>query len=324
MADNTNTAPVTTATPDTSNTAQDGSQSTDTSQGTQAVANAAQSVVSDPNATKAQKVEAKKMLKSLQLKIDGKNYTENLPFEIEDTEANRDYMTRQLQMGKMGQSRAQEKAVLEKQVREFITQLRTNPEKVLSDPNIGVDIKKFAAKVIEQEIENSKKSPHQLETEKLQAELQAVKESKDREMKDMQEREFSRLQSQEYERYDLLMTQALDTSDLPKTPYVVKKMADYMLLAINNGIDASPADVLPLVREEILGDLQSMFQIMPENVIEKMIGKETVNKLRKKAMATSRQTGKLPGKINDVGSAPKPKTEVAKPKIPYAKFFGGI
>src|ERR1019366_3769779 len=46
----------------------------------QAAANQAKAVINDPNAPKAAKVEAKKMLKQLSYKLDGQDFTENLPF----------------------------------------------------------------------------------------------------------------------------------------------------------------------------------------------------------------------------------------------------
>ena len=114
------------------------------------------------NGTPAQQKEAKKMLKSLKIKVDGREMEEKLPFEIPDDEETVEWMKRNLQMSKMGAKRAQEYSSLEKEVRTFIDELRKNPRKILADPNIGIDVKKLAAEVIEEEIANSQKSPDQL------------------------------------------------------------------------------------------------------------------------------------------------------------------
>lgn len=261
-----------------------------------------------------------KRLEKYKLKVDGKEYDEEI--DLND----REYVTKQLQLAKAAQKRMGEHAQLEKEVRGFIDELRKNPRKVLSDPNIGIDIKKLAAQVIEEEIANSQKSPEQLEKEKLQAELQEMKTAREQEQTELKQREFERLQKQEYERYDVLMSQALDKSDLPKSPYVIKKMADYMLLGINAGKDVSPEDVLPLVRDEIQNDLKQMFAVMPEDVIERIIGKDVFTKIRKKNVATGKAkvaTGITPTVSTKPETGPSGKKANADgSKLTFKQFFG--
>ena len=183
----------------------------------------------------------------MKLKVDGREFEESLPFEVEEGSEAEEYLRKNLQMSKMGQSRAQQYSNLEKEVKNFIEELRKNPRKILSDPAIGLDVKDLARQIIEEEIENSKKSPEQLKAEKLEAEIKALKEEKEKEAKQRREEEFERLKTQQIERYDMLMEQALNKTDLPKSPYVVKKMADYMLIGLQNGKDITPEDVPPLV-----------------------------------------------------------------------------
>lgn len=274
-------------------------------------ADAAAAVIANPNATQAQKVAAVKKLNSLKIKVDGQEYEEKLPFEID--ESNKDaieYMKRQLQFSKVSQKRMGEKAQLENEVRQAMDQLRKDPKKFLSDPSFGVDLKKLAAAVIEEEIANAAKSPEQLEKEKLQKELEELKAARKKESEEQQSREQTRLTEMEYERYDNLMTSALDKSDLPKSPYVVKKMADYMIMGVKEGLDVTPEDVLPLVREEILEDIRQMAQAMPLETIEKLFGGDILSKIRKKNIAKSKanpQTAKA--KLPDVGATPAAKKD---------------
>ena len=264
-----------------------------------------------------------KYLNKLKLKVDGQDFDEELPFELPDDPEVIAYMTKQLQMSKMAQKRAQSYSQLESNVNNFIEELQKNPRKVLSDPRYGIDLKKVAAEMIEEEINNSKKSPEQLKAESLEAELKELRDSRDKEKKSSEEREFERLQQQEAERYDVQMTRALEKSDLPKSPYVVKKMADYMLLALQNGVDASPEEVLPLVREEILEDIKSMFAVMPEDVVEGIIGKDTIKKIRQRQVANAKKAvGQSPRSIIETGkSSGKPAASGAD-KQTFKKFFG--
>jgi hypothetical protein len=266
----------------------------------------------------------KKALRELKLKIDGKEVTEKLPFELPDSPEAIEYMQRQLQLGKMGQSRAQQAAALQKEITDWVEQLRKDPKTALSMPNLGVDLKKLAQQVIEEEIENSKKTPDQLEKEKLQAKLREIEDERKKEKADWDKREAERLQELHYEQYESRMIKALDGSDLPKSPYVVKKMADYMLMGLQNNIDLSPEDVLPIVREEITNDIKEMFAVMPAEVVEKLIGKDKFNTIRKARVAKAKEVPQPPvtKSIKDAGAIKAPKEDKsANKKQTYKDFF---
>ena len=269
------------------------------------------------------KAEAKRISK-LRLKVDGRELEEELPFEIEEDPEILEYLTKNLQMSKAAQKRMAEYAQYQKEVNALVDKLRKNPRAVLSDPSIGVDLKQLAAEIVEEEIANSQKSPEQLEREKLERELLALKEEREREKQDFQRKEFERLQEVEFERYDSLMSKALETSDLPKSPYVVKKMAEYMLLGLNEGIELTPEDVIPLVRDEIQGDIRDMFSAMPEDVVEKLIGKDTLGRIRKKNLSKAKSSPPVPVKssVKDSGTKTSKPTDSGPSKKNFKDFFG--
>lgn len=267
---------------------------------------------------KAVKQELKKQMKKLKLKVDSKE--EEIEFDPNDDE----FLTREFQKSRAFQKRSQEYSTLEKNVRNFVEELRTNPRKILSDPNIGIDLKKLAAEVIEQEIANSQKSPEQLAKEKLEEELNNLKQEREKEKKELETREFERLQQQEMERYDISISRALQASDLPKTPYVIKKMADYMLIGLQEGMDVTPEDVVPLVRKEMQNDLKQMFAVLPDEVIESLVGKDVFTRIRKKSVNKAKSGGIVPPQpiskaIKDVGGKPTEKKE--EKKVSFREFF---
>lgn len=272
----------------------------------------------------AASAEVKKRLKSLKLKIDGEEFDEELPFEIDDNPETVEYMRKQLQLAKVAQKRMGSYSQLEKEVKQFVEALRKNPRKALSDPSIGIDVKKLAQEVIEEEIANSQKSPDQIEREKLEMRLKELEEEKKTQQEEFKKKELERLQEIEYQRYDQLMTEALEKSDLPKSPYVVKKIADYMLLGLENNIDVAPADVLPLVRDEVLNDIKEMFNVMPEEVIEKLIGRDKINSLRKKSLAKAKEkpTVALNKSVLDSGATKGQKVQKDDKKQTFKDFFG--
>lgn len=275
------------------------------------------------NGTPKEQVQAKKMLKSLKIKFNGKEYDEALPFEIPDDEASTKWMREQLQRSKLSASKAQEYSSLEKEVSAFIQELKANPKKALANPAIGVDIKKLAQEIIEEEIENAAKSPEQLEKERLEQELKTLKEEREKEKESGRQKEFERLQEQEYERYDQAMSKALEGSTLPKSPYIIKKMADYMLMGLQDGMDLQPADVIGLVEQDMQNDLKEMFAVMPDDVIEAVVGKDVIGRIRKKSIANAKakQQPPVPLKSGIKDVAAEPKKEVKEP-VNYKKFFG--
>lgn len=268
----------------------------------------------------AEKAEIKRLNK-LKLKVHGEEIEEELPFEIEEDPEVVEYLTKNLQLGKAAQRAMQEKASYEQQVKQFFQGMKSNTREYLMQ--MGIDPKEFAAAVIEEEIKKAQLTPEQLKEMELQEELRAEREARQKEREEYEQRELSRLQQVEYERIDNQMTEALESSDLPKTPYVVRKMAEYMLIGSRNGIDLTAKDVLPLVREELMGDLKGIINSLGEDAAEEFIGKEVMTRLRKKNVAKAKNMTPATAKaaIKEVANNSKPKQE-SKDKVDYKKFFG--
>lgn len=315
MSDNSqNSAPAYSQSPTLSDSSSESSENTESSGENLEV------TASEPIPQATQK-EIKKELKKLKLKVDGRE--EDVEFDPSDDE----FLTKELQKARAFGKRSQEYSDLEKTVRSFVEELRKNPRKVLADPNLGVDLKNLAKEIIEEEIENSQKSPEQLKSEKMEAELKAIKEEREKEKKDSQQKEFERLQQQEYERYEMLVDKALSKSDLPASPYIVGKMADYMLIGLQEGLDVQPEDVIPLIRDEMQHDLKQMFAVMPDEVIEQLVGKDVLTRLRKKNLSKAKQvaqTTQQASKAPDVGQTSKNEAKDDKTEKKTIKQLWGI
>lgn len=260
-----------------------------------------------------------KKIKQLKLKFNGKDIVEDLPFEID--EAHQDWYIKQRQKAMLSDHKAREYAQLENEVGAFIQELRKNPKKALQNPAIGLDIKELAASILQEEIERSQKTPEQLRAEEAEAKLQDLIAEREKEKQDNEAKQLEMLTEREYERYDNLMSSALESSDLPKSPYVVKKMTEYMIMAVENGIDVNPHDVIPLIREEIHSDIQQMFGAMPVEVIEQIMGKDILGKLKNKRVAAAKPPVPVKTAIKDVAkTTEKSKDSVKKQTV--RDFFG--
>jgi hypothetical protein len=94
------------------------------------------------------------------------------------------------------------------------------------------------------------------------------------------------------------------------------------MLAVENGIDVQPSDVIGIVRDDIHKDIQDMFQVMPAEVIEQIVGKGTLDKLRKKRIAGGAKPP-IPVKagLRDTAQQKKEEPKVDK-KQTMRDFFG--
>lgn len=277
-----------------------------------------QSASSQPPEQKQAAQEIKKLNK-LKLKVYGEEIDEDLPFDLNESPEAVEYLTKQLQLAKASQRAMQENSSFKSQVEQFFKGFKSDTKAALLE--MGIDPKKFAAEVIEEEIKKSQLSPEQRELEELKAEKKKREEDYKKEKEENDRKEKERLQTQEYERIDNLMTSALDKSSLPKEPYIIKKIADYMMTGLKNKVDLSPEDVLPLVEEEIKKDIQSLIKALGEDKVEEFVGKEVFNKIRKKNIAKAKQTpATVKSSIRDVGATSKPEVK-ATDKQSIKDFF---
>lgn len=259
-----------------------------------------------------------KQLKKLMLKVDGEEFEEE--YDPNDEE----YMTKQFQLAKVAQKRMQDFSLLQKEVVNFVNDLKKNPRKALSDPSIGLDVKQLAAQIIEEEIAQSKKSPEQREKEQLQAEIQEMKDAREREKTERETREYERLVEQSAEQYDLQIDAALKKTDLPKEDYVVKKIADYLSAGLKAGKDISVDDIMPLVREEIINDVKHLINVLPESEFDKFFGKELLDRTRKRnvARAKTAKTAVGANKALDIAKKAADEKKSNAPKKTFKEYFG--
>jgi len=277
--------------------------------------------------TEIKKEEAKR-LKSLQLKVYGQDVTEDLPFEFDDKPEVVEYLTKQLQMSKAAQRAMQEKGSFEKQVQAFVENLKGNTAAVLE--SMGIDPVEFAAKQLENEIEKQKLSPEERRNRELEAKLKELEESQKQKELEFRKKEFEAHRKQTAERVESQMIQALDKSDLPHTPYVADRIAKYMLLALNDEdgpVELSPEDVIPLVKEDLLKDMQQIIKGMSKdpNKLEEFIGKDIFSSVRKNNIEKLKKTtpASVNSAIREIGKEQKEAAQPKEmPKIKARDFFG--
>lgn len=260
-----------------------------------------------------EKKEAKRLWK---LKVQGK-----------DLDVDEEELIKRAQMGYSADQKWQEAAQVKKQVEQFIGMLQKDPVEALSQ--LGFNVDEIAEKHIQRRIEEMQKTPEQVEREKLQREVEELrKKEKEREQK-AQELEKQRLQEKfaiEFEQ-DILSSLDDPKSGLPKSPYFIKRVADTMIFAMQNGYkDIKAKDAIAIIKDEVRKELHEMYQASPDEVFEELVGKDRLTKYRKAKIKNKKTVPNAD--IKPTGQAEmkaeKAKQEQEQKKIRQRDFFKNL
>jgi hypothetical protein len=261
-----------------------------------------QSEASDIDALEAQleegseKSEEGKKEEAKEQKNSKRKYSLKVNNKVKDLEldlSNDEEVQKYLQKALAADEKFQEASQIRKGFTELINAIKTNPLAVLAHPDIGVDIKKLAEDVLAQEIEDMKKSPEQKRIEELERAL-AEREAREKELEEARKQaEMAKLEEEVYQDIDNQITEALSESDLPKSPYFVKRIADTLLSAMQMGYkDVTVKQVIPFVEQQITQELNQLFETAPdqtmEKLLEKYVGKKNIDKYRKTKLSKAK------------------------------------
>lgn len=274
-------------------------------------------------AAAAAKEEIKALKKKYSLKVNNK--VKDVELDLSNDEEVQKY----LQKAMASDEKFQEAAQLRKQVEQLVSELKSNPLAILKHPGLGIDIKALAQQVLNEEIEEMKLSPEQKKIKELE---NALKEKEEKEKKFEEEKsasERARLEQQAAEELDSQITAALGKSNLPKSPYVIRRMADSMIAAMDMGYtDVTPEQVLPFVEEQILGEINRLFEEAPEDtfdkVMENIIGKKHLDKYRKQKVSKSKPKAATATakQVADTGASVNKTEKKKEDPISFKKMFG--
>lgn len=256
----------------------------------------------------ASEKEVRDMIEEFELKVNGK--TKKVKVDLN----NKDDLKRRLQLAEAGRLAMQEKAELEKLVNEELMNAQKDPWKFLEQ--LGLNPDDLAEQRIASKIEELKKSPEQIEREKMQRELEAARQRLKQIEEEKHQTKMQQMEEKAAYQLDQEITDALGKeTELPKTKKTVRRIADAMLWAMDNGYnDVTVADVMPSVKAEIQNELNEFMSAMPEELMEKYIGKKNIDRMRKKRLAAMKKVAKpkVPQTANPKKSQQEASKEVEK------------
>lgn len=235
-------------------------------------------------------------------------------------------LIKRAQMGYSADEKWNEAAKMRKQVENFIGLLQQDPASALE--KMGLDVDSFAEQRMLQRIEEMKKSPEQLAHEKLQRELEQLRTEREQERESIRQREAQALQDKYAVDLENEINSAFDNNEagLPKSPYIVKRMADVMIYALKNKVpDFTAKKALEVVQAEVLNELNQMYSVAPDEVFERLVGKDRLNKYRRakvKAKTPAPKTNDI--KPTGAGELQKSQEDQAPKKIREKDFFKNL
>lgn len=237
----------------------------------------------------ASKKEIQQMIKEFELKVNGKTIKHKLDLSDEDA------VRRELQKAYAFNEVSQEYATVRKQLNSKIAEWKNNPEQALKD--LGIDDLEFAEKRINREVEDLKKDPQQKALEEAQRRIQEF-EAKERAKEEQAKQEASEKADQEA--YAALKQEIQDAlSDHPfikPTELTERRVADMMAHYSAKFPDITAAQVIPMVENEMKSEFNELLESLPEEYIEKFLGKNAIDKLAKKFTKPAPPIKKAPPK----------------------------
>lgn len=264
----------------------------------------------------ASEEEVKNMIREFTLKVNGKEYTRKIDL------SNEDELQKELQLALAGRQAMQKLAESEKAHKNDIERWARDPRNGLKE--LGIDPVQFAAQVIEDYLQESAKSPEQIEAEKRASEYQKMKEENERLRREFEEQHRQSEMAKVEKEIETDILGALEGDpELPANPEVVAMVADNMLWAMQNGWeDVSAADVIPTVKAELQQKFRTIAgSLKSTSALKALLGDDILNNLREERVQQVKQQVNTLNNIKPSAKQEEKSKETVK-KISLKDFMG--
>jgi hypothetical protein len=240
--------------------------------------------------------ESKPQPRKLKLKVDGAEE------ELDESE-----VISRAQKYSAADKKFQEAAKVRKQAESFIRALRENPKAVLSNPNLGINLREFAEKVLWEDLQEQLVPPEEKERRAEKAELERLREEKRLREETARQQEQEQLKEKYRQDWSKKFNEALEQGGLPRTDWTVKQMAAYMKQALANGHKhIQPADVVELVKSDWVQAQKEMFKHFDAEKLIEVLGADAAEKIRQHDLKKFRSGAPEPRPDNKSESTKKP------------------
>ena len=171
----------------------------------------------------------------------------------------------------------------EKLVKEIAEMIQTNPFELLK--RAGYDPRQLAEEYLTQAIEEDMLPENEKELRKVRYEKEELERQYKEELSRREQEQMDVAIQQAQQEISNNIIDALENSSLPKSPEVVKRIANYMLIAEQKGINVNPKQVIPLVEEDFRNlNAQILKSLDPTKRIS-YIGEDLLKQIRQDDLA---------------------------------------
>ena len=193
----------------------------------------------------------------------------------------------------------------EKLVNEIAQLIQQNPWELLQ--RAGYNPRQLAEEYLTQAIEEEMLPENERELKRVRQEKEELERQYKEELSRREQEQINLQVEQAQKEITSQIIDALEGSNLPKNPDVVKRIANYMYLAEQKGISVNPKQVVPLVEEDLRNlNAQILRSLDPSNRIN-YIGEDLLKQIRQDDLARLKQNQSV-----STQSQPKPKPQNKK------------
>jgi hypothetical protein len=193
----------------------------------------------------------------------------------------------------------------EKLVSEIANMIQTDPWTLLQ--RAGYDPRKLAEEYLTQAIEEDMLPENEKELRRVRQEKEELERQYKEEMSRREQEQMQVAIQQAQQEISNQIIDALSESSLPKSPDVVKRIANYMLIAEQKGIAVNPKQVIPLVEEDFRNLNASILKSLDPTKRISYIGEDLLKQIRQDDLARLKTNQSQASQ-----SSPKPRQSVNK------------
>jgi hypothetical protein len=193
----------------------------------------------------------------------------------------------------------------EKLVSEIASMIQSDPWTLLQ--RAGYDPRKLAEEYLTQAIEEDMMPEPEKELKRVRLERDELERQYKEEMERREQEQMQGAIQQAQQEISSQIIDALSSSSLPKSPDVVKRIANYMLIAEQKGINVNPRQVIPLVEEDFRNLNASILKSLDPTKRISYIGEDLLKQIRQDDLARLKTTQSQASQ-----STPKPRQSANK------------
>lgn len=191
----------------------------------------------------------------------------------------------------------------EKLVNEIAQMIQHNPWELLQ--RAGYNPRALAEEYLAQAIEEEMLPENERELRRVRQEKEELERQYKEELSRREQEQMNVQVAQAQQEITSQIIDALEGSNLPKNPDVVKRIANYMYLAEQKGISVNPKQVVPLVEEDLRNLNAQILKSLEPNRRISYLGEDLLKQIRQDDLARLKQNQ---GNVSQSVSKPKSQT----------------